>query len=57
MLTTRTRRITASLVGIFVVYAVLASPDQSADVVRNAWSQLGDGVGSVGEFFDALLQG
>ncbi|WP_197274965.1 hypothetical protein [Luteipulveratus halotolerans] len=41
----------------FVVYAVVTSPDKSADLVRNVWSILSDGVTNIGNFFDNILNG
>ena len=46
-----------ALAVIFVIYAVVVSPTQAAGVVRDAVGKLGDGLGSVGQFFDALMKG
>lgn len=52
---TRVRQVLVALVIIFVVYAVIVSPTEAANVVRTAITKLGTGLGSVGEFFDALM--
>ena len=39
----------------FFVYAIVKSPAQAADIARNAWDILVQGLRSVGSFFDALL--
>jgi hypothetical protein len=57
MLTPRVKKVLMALVVIFVIYAVLSSPDDSAGVVREAVSKLGSGLESVGQFFDSLMQG
>lgn len=41
----------------FLVYAVVTSPDKSADMVRNIWDILSDGVRNIGSFFDNILNG
>lgn len=50
------RRLLLILLIVFVVYAMMKSPGHSADLVRSALGQLGNGVRAVGQFFDALLQ-
>jgi hypothetical protein len=40
---------------IFVIYAVINDPTQSANVTGNAWDQIKSGLHSVGTFFDTLL--
>lgn len=57
MLTPRVKKILMALAVIFVIYAVVVSPTQAAGVVRDAVGKLGDGLGSVGQFFDALMKG
>jgi hypothetical protein len=54
---TRTRRIILGLVLIFIIYAVVASPDQSADTARDMTDAVSDGVRAIFRFFDALLEG
>ncbi len=53
---TRTRRIVVFLLVIFAIYAVVVSPDQSADIVRSAFTTLADGIQAIFDFFDALLR-
>ncbi len=50
------RRILLLVLVAFVIYAMMKSPGHSADLVRSALGQLGNGVRAVGQFFDALLQ-
>jgi hypothetical protein len=40
---------------VFFVYAVVKSPDQAADLVRNLGDIIVQGFKSIGSFFDALL--
>ncbi|MDE9365624.1 hypothetical protein PZ938_08395 [Luteipulveratus sp. YIM 133132] len=41
----------------FLVYAVVTSPNKSADLVRNIWEILSDGVSNIAQFFDNILNG
>jgi hypothetical protein len=43
------------LLVIFVIYAVINDPTQSANVTGNAWGRIEDAISSIGTFFDALL--
>jgi len=52
---TRVRRALLALLIIFIIYAVLNDPTQSANVTGNAWDQIKDGFSAVGTFFDTLL--
>lgn len=40
---------------IFVVYAIVISPQQAADVVSSTWNILVDGVTSIFAFFRAII--
>ncbi len=40
---------------IFVIYAILTSPTESADVVRSIWSIIFNGIQSVATFFDRII--
>ena len=40
----------------FGAYAIFTSPDQAADIVGTSGDILVDGVKSIGQFFDALLE-
>jgi len=51
----KVRKALLALLIIFVIYAVLNDPTQSASVTHNAWTQIKDGIGSIGTFFDTLL--
>jgi hypothetical protein len=53
----KARKIILVIVLVFVVYAVINSPEQSADVVKSAFDTLLDGLQSIGLFFDRLLTG
>jgi hypothetical protein len=49
------RKTVLAIVIIFIIYAVLNSPTQSASVTGNAWDQIKDGFSAVGTFFDTLI--
>lgn len=51
----RVRRALLVILVIFVIYAVINDPTQSAGVTGNAWDQIKSGVSSIGTFFDTLL--
>ncbi len=51
----RVRRALLVILIVFLIYAVLNDPTQSAGVVGNAWDEIKGGIGSIGEFFDALM--
>ena len=51
----KVRRALLVLLIIFIIYAVLNDPTQSASVTGNAWDQIKDGISAVGTFFDALI--
>ena len=53
---TRTRRIVVLILVIFAIYAVVVSPNESADIVRSAFTTLADGIQAIFRFFDALLR-
>jgi len=52
---TRLRRALLAILIIFIIYAVLNDPTQSASVTGNAWDQIKDGISAVGTFFDTLI--
>jgi hypothetical protein len=52
---TRFRRALVVLLVIFVIYAVINDPTQSASVTGNAWDRIKDAISSVGTFFDTLI--
>ena len=39
----------------FVVYAIVTSPTQAADIAHNLWGMVAQGLTSIGSFFDSLL--
>lgn len=41
----------------FLIYAVVTSPDKSADAVSNVWGILRDGVENIGQFFSRVVGG
>ena len=51
----RVRKIVLWALLAFFVYAIVKSPTQAADIARNTWDLVGQGLASVGSFFDALL--
>ncbi len=53
---TRSRRIVLFLVLAFVIYAIVVSPNQSADLVGRAVDALVRAVQAIFKFFDALLR-
>lgn len=53
----RARTILFWFVVAFFVYAIFQSPDQAAGLVRGAFDGFAGLLGSVGDFFDALLAG
>jgi len=52
---TRFRRALVVLLVIFVIYAVINDPTQSASVTGNAWDRIKDAISSIGTFFDTLI--
>ncbi|WP_169787750.1 hypothetical protein [Luteipulveratus mongoliensis] len=54
---TKIKQLVPWVVLAFLVYAVVTSPDKSADMVRNIWDIITDGVRNVGQFFDNILNG
>lgn len=53
----RLKKILGWVVLAFVVYAIVKSPTQAADIARTAWDILAQGVRSIFAFFNALLGG
>jgi hypothetical protein len=51
----KVRKALLAILIIFIIYAVLNDPTQSASVTGNAWDQIKDGIGSITTFFDTLL--
>jgi hypothetical protein len=51
----RVRRALLVIAVIFVIYAVINDPTQSASVTGNAWDHIKNGISAVGTFFDTLI--
>jgi hypothetical protein len=51
----RVRRILGWVLLAYVVYAIVKSPAQAADIVRTSFDILAQGVRSIFAFFDSLL--
>lgn len=49
------KRIFTWIFWIFVLYAILTSPNRAADLVGTVWEILVTGFNSIGLFFDRLL--
>ena len=49
------KKIILWLLTIFLIYAILTSPGDAADIVGSAWDVIANGVGNIGRFFDELL--
>jgi hypothetical protein len=51
----RVKKILLWVLVAFAAYAIVTSPDQSADILKTSGSILVDGARSIGAFFDSLL--
>ena len=51
----RVRRALLVILIIFIIYAVINDPTQSASITGNAWDRIKDGASSIGTFFDTLI--
>jgi hypothetical protein len=51
------KKIVLWLVVIFLLYAILTSPTEAADIFGSAWDVIANGVKNIGSFFDSLLNG
>ena len=49
------KKIILWLLTIFLIYAILTSPGDAADIVASAWDVIANGVENIGRFFDELL--
>lgn len=49
------KKILVWLLVIFLLYAILTSPGDAADIVGSAWDIVRNGVQNIFDFFDALL--
>ena len=50
------KKIVMWLVVVFLLYAILTSPQEAADIFGSAWDVVSNGVQNVGAFFDSLLR-
>ncbi len=50
------KKIVLWLIVIFLLYAILTSPKDAADIVGSAWEVIRNGVENIFNFFDALLR-
>ena len=55
MNTSPIKKIVLWLLTIFLIYAILTSPDAAANIVGSAWDVVANGVKNVAIFFDSLL--
>ena len=51
------KKIVMWLVVIFLIYAIVTSPQDAADIFGSAWQIVVNGVQNVASFFDSLLRG
>lgn len=49
------RQVIATIVVVFVIYAVFTSPTDSANVTSNAWGHIKDGFDAITTFFDGVI--
>lgn len=49
------KKIVLWLLTIFLIYAILTSPAEAANIVGSAWEVLANGVRNIGRFFDFLI--
>jgi hypothetical protein len=51
------KKIVMWLVVVFLLYAILTSPDEAAGIFGSAWDMLANGVRNIADFFDNLISG
>jgi hypothetical protein len=51
----KVRRALLVLAVIFIIYAVINDPTQSANVTSNAWDHIKSALSAIGTFFNTLL--
>lgn len=49
------KKIVLWLLTIFLLYAILTTPDEAANIFGSAWEVVANGVRNIGRFFDALI--
>ena len=56
-MSTRARNVIGAIIVIFVLYAIIVSPQQAADAVRTGFQWIADAVRAIFDFFDAIING
>jgi hypothetical protein len=51
----RVKKVAGWLLIAFLIYAIVKSPTQAADIVKTSVDVIAQGVRSIGAFFDALM--
>jgi hypothetical protein len=51
----RVKKILPFTLLVFFVYAIVRSPTQAADLIHTLWDIIVQGLQSIGDFFDAVL--
>ncbi len=51
------KKIVMWLVVIFLLYAILTSPADAADIFGSAWDVVTNAISNVAQFFDQLIRG
>lgn len=51
------KKIVMWLLVVFLLYAILTSPTQAADIFGSAWEVVSNGVTNIAAFFDTLIRG
>ena len=51
------KKIVMWLLVVFLLYAILTSPTQAADIFGSAWEVVSNGVRNIAAFFDTLIRG
>lgn len=50
------KKIVMWLVVIFLIYAIITSPNDAANIFGSAWDVVSNGVRNIAEFFDQLIR-
>lgn len=51
------KKIVLWLLVIFLLYAILTSPNEAAAIFGSAWGIVSNGVRNIAQFFDSLIRG
>lgn len=51
------KKLLVLLVVAFVIYAIVQSPQQAADIVHNIWNMIVGGFHGIADFFNKVLHG